>query len=98
MAQREWLWFTHAMLFGAVVMPILMVVGVIAAWKMPKREGRRREGEPDWRDTSLDDWRKERDEQQREEREARHASGEPAIRDGAERESSEPARHQRIGG
>lgn len=84
------------MTIGAILMPVLMVVGFIAAWKMPKREGRRDQGQT-WRDTSLDDWRKERDAALEAERQQRIDAG-PALHDNTGAEASEPVRHQRLGG
>lgn len=85
-----------AQLIGTIVLPIAMIAGAIAAWRMPKRE-RRDPNAPGWRDTSLDDWRQERDAAADAERESRHAAA-PAERTGAERELDETRRQQRIGG
>ena len=82
----------------ALLMPILMVVGTIAAWKMPKREGRRRDSDAEWRDTSLDDWRKERDAAADAEREARQSAAPSGVHPSSERNVDEKKRHQRIGG
>lgn len=83
---------------GALIMPILMVIGAIAVWRMPKREGRRNESEKTWRDSSLDDWRAERDAALETERQARVANGGTIHQGAGNTEESEPVRHQRIGG
>ena len=55
-----------------VGMPVLMVLGGVAAWRQSKKDGPEA---PDasWRDESLDDWRREREEQIEAERLAREA-------------------------
>lgn len=51
-------------------MPIALGIGGLAAWRMSKNQSDE-ESKPGWRDTSLDDWREERDRQAEAERESR---------------------------
>jgi len=83
-------------LFSAVGLPLMMAVGAIAAWRMTRKENTTSIEQPAWRDTSLDDWRKERDAEADSVRAAR-LEGEPHEGAAAE-EKSETKRHQRIGG
>jgi hypothetical protein len=78
-------------------MPIAMVVGAIAAWRMSKKENTPEAEKTQWRDDSLDDWRRERDAEAETERLSRASSpgGNPT---GATEERSETRRNQRIGG
>ncbi|MGE5149786.1 MAG: hypothetical protein ACM3II_06650 [Rhodospirillaceae bacterium] len=82
-------------LLSSIVLPVAMAFGAIAAWRMQKREPRSEDGRPAWRDDSLDDWRKQRDQEadvRRQEREEQSLSGAVAE------EQAERKRHQRIGG
>lgn len=83
--------------FGAIGLPIAMVIGAIAAWRATKRDDAAREEKPAWRDDSLDDWRKERARQAAEEREVRAQSGELTTTGRAEEQAAEK-KNQRIGG
>lgn len=76
-------------------LPIAMAVGGIAAWRMTRRQ-QTREEKPGWRDTSLDDWRRERDQTVERERKQRGAS--PEMKQGTEQEQAAEQRHERMGG
>jgi hypothetical protein len=81
----------------AVMMPFLLGIGGVAAWRASKRtEEQDRERAAAWRDDSLDDWRKERETMAEEER-ARRAA-EAQTHTGSTREGDEKKQHQRIGG
>jgi hypothetical protein len=82
---------------SAIGMPLAMVFGAIAAWRLLKKEKRNEQEQPTWRDTSLDDWRRERDASADAERAAR-ASEPNALLEGSAEEREEARRHQRIGG
>jgi hypothetical protein len=82
---------------SAIGMPLAMVFGAIAAWRLMKHEERREQESIPWRDTSLDDWRRERDARAEVERTAR-ISDESALREGSTEEREDTRRHQRIGG
>ena len=84
----------------AVGLPLAMLIGGLAAWRMSKRsdveEAERRTA---WRDDSLDDWRKERDalvEQERIEREKSPPARD--LSDGRADEQEQAKKQQRIGG
>jgi hypothetical protein len=83
-------------LISAVAFPITMLIGVIAAWRMSKKENAVIIEQPGWRDDSLDDWRKERDAEADRIRVMRHED--PTHEGGAAEEKAETVRHQRIGG
>jgi hypothetical protein len=77
--------------------PIMIVVGGIAAWKLAKGDGPNGEKQT-WKDTSLDDWRKERD-SLAEAKRGNHATAPDADGDeGATEEQEGTRKHQRIGG
>ena len=79
---------------SAIAIPLLMLVGGIAAWRALKAEDER-EDQLGWKDTSLDDWRRERDAEIEEAREQRLSeSFESKQEEIAEAEK----RQQRIGG
>lgn len=86
---------------AAVGLPLAMLIGGIAAWRMSKRtdveEADRRAA---WRDDSLDDWRKERDTLAEQERIEREQSPAPArdLSDGRAEEQEQAKKQQRIGG
>jgi hypothetical protein len=82
----------------SVVLPLAMIAGFIAVWRMPKHEGHAPGEGPKWRDESLDEWRTERDAAAEEERLARVQSDAAALKEGSPREDGETKRHQRIGG
>lgn len=75
-------------------MPLAMALGALFAWLTTRREAN--EEKPAWKDTSLDDWRRERDQQIETERQARTQDAE--LRTGSEREEEETQKQQRIGG
>lgn len=79
----------------ALGMPVAMAVSGIAAWRMSKKEGGKPET-PQWRDDSLDDWRKERDAQAELQRTQRPA--ESHLKTGQEEQVEVTKKHQRIGG
>lgn len=51
-------------LLAAIAMPLLMLVGALAAWLTRNDNAQR----PAWRDDSLDEWRREREAQAEAER------------------------------
>jgi hypothetical protein len=77
-------------------MPLLMTAGAVAAIKANRDSDRRKSDA--WRDTSLDDWRRDRDATSAREREAREAERGAALAAGSEEESADPVRQQRLGG
>lgn len=79
-----------------LAMPVVMAISGIAVWRATKNRDKRDPARPEWNDTSLDDWRKQRDAEAIAERQARAAAPQ-ATRTGSENED-EPVRHQRIGG
>lgn len=82
---------------SALGLPLLMGVGGVAAWRMSKKQDSTSTiDKPQWRDTSLDDWRKERDAEAETVRIAR-ANADTHAGAAAE-EKAETVRHQRIGG
>lgn len=83
-------------MLSAIGLPLLMAVGAIAAWRMSRKEDTTSIEQPAWRDTSLDDWRKERDAEADVVRAARLES--ETHEGAAAEEKSETQRHQRIGG
>jgi len=83
----------------AVVIPVLMFVGGIAAWQSTKRHNEKVESESaGWRDDSLDDWRRERDEAAEAERLRRASTNDTTLSTGRAEEQNEAKRNQRIGG
>lgn len=81
---------------SSVMLPVAMAFGAIAAWRMSKREPHQQDGTPAWRDDSLDDWRKQRDEEAEAIRQERSSTTGELT--GATEEKAETKRHQRIGG
>ncbi len=84
-------------LISVIGFPLLMAVGGFAAWRMNRHVDEREAEKPQWRDTSLDDWRKQRDAETEVERTTRVQQG-PALQAGGGEEQPETKRHQRIGG
>jgi len=82
----------------AVGFPLVMAIGGIAAWRMSKNEPQREAEKAQWRDTSLDDWRKQRDAEVEIDREKRAQTTTAAIQAGSAEEKQETQRTQRIGG
>ena len=83
-------------MLSAIGLPLLMAIGGIAAWRMSRKEDAATIEQPAWRDTSLDDWRKERDAEADVVRAARLQD--ETHEGAAAEEKSETQRHQRIGG
>jgi hypothetical protein len=82
----------------AVMMPFLLALGAVAA-VLRGRERNRGDSEAGaWRDTSLDDWRRERDAAAAREREQRRVATSETLSSGRAEETEEPVRQQRIGG
>jgi hypothetical protein len=79
----------------ALGMPVAMIVSGVAAWRMSKKENTKPET-PQWRDDSLDDWRKERDAQMEIERAQRPR--ESLLKTGQEEQTETTKKHQRLGG
>ena len=82
-------------------MPLLLFIGGIAAWRVARKEGSF--DPPDstgWRDDSLDDWRRERDELAEQERQQRLKGGTgERLRTGQEeQQESQRQTHTRLGG
>lgn len=84
-------------LFGAIGLPIAMVIGAIATWRATRKESTPVE-KPVWRDDSLDDWRRERSRQAEEERASRGQQPQADVKTGRAEEESVQKKHQRIGG
>jgi len=90
-------------LIGSIGIPAVMAIGGILAWRATRKQNvaaERETASPAWRDTSLDDWRRERDAQAEEER-LRRESG--ATRDGlsegqAKEADTQKQTHSRMGG
>ncbi|MGI8927342.1 MAG: hypothetical protein ACR2HN_11970 [Tepidiformaceae bacterium] len=87
-------------LLMAIGFPILLVVGTIAAWRISKRENSIEVEKPTWRDTSLDDWTRERDEAAEQERLSRAANPveRTGERTGNEEQQETQTTHHRLGG
>ncbi|MGH2632881.1 MAG: hypothetical protein ACRDG3_05680 [Tepidiformaceae bacterium] len=82
----------------AVGFPLVMAIGGIAAWRMSQKEDQREAEKPQWRDTSLDDWRKQRDAEVEVDRVKRAQTTTAQIQAGSAEEKQETQRTQRIGG
>lgn len=82
-------------IFG-VGMPLALTLGGLAAWRVTRTRDQREASKPNWKDDSLDEWRRERDAQAEVERAERAANPERAA--SASGDESEPVRHQRLGG
>lgn len=80
----------------AVVFPVLMAVGGIAAWRMSMKQSDEAE-KPGWRDDSLDDWRKERDAHAEAMRANRPAET-SHLKTGSEEQQETKKQTQRLGG
>ena len=83
-------------------MPLAMAIGGVVAWRQARRGnepvGAGSRNGP-WRDSSLDDWRQERDEALDLERQERLANAVSQERTATGKdETSEKKRHQRMGG
>ena len=83
---------------SAVVLPILMLVGGIAAWRVSMRQQVEKPEAERWRDDSLDDWRKERDARADEARANRPAELRETVTGQEEQQETTTTKHQRIGG
>lgn len=59
------------LLIGSVGLPLVFGIGGIIAWRARRAQAEREDQPATWRDDSLDDWRRERDEQLAAERERR---------------------------
>lgn len=79
-----------------LALPLLLAFGGVAAWQVSKRDRTREDTAEKWRDTSLDDWRKERDAAAEERRAQRSET--PGEVTGRAEEQAQEKRHQRIGG
>jgi len=79
----------------ALGMPVAMAVSGVAAWRLSKKESQKPET-PQWRDDSLDEWRRERDAQAERDRALRPT--ESHIKTGQEEQQEITKKHQRIGG
>jgi len=75
-----------------------MAIGGIAAWRMSKSEDKREAEKPQWKDTSLDEWRKQRDAEVELDRVRRAQTTTAEIQAGGAEEKQETQRTQRIGG
>lgn len=74
-------------------MSVLGGLAGVVAWLFRKPDD---ESKPAWRDDSLDDWRKERD--QAADRERKERATEAKTSTGRAEEQEEKQQHQRIGG
>lgn len=85
----------------AIALPLLMTAGAIAAIHHGKQRDREQASNA-WHDSSLDDWRAERDAQTAAEREQRLAAITSArserLSAGGSEEEEQPVRQQRLGG
>lgn len=82
---------------SAILIPFLLGIGgTVAFLATRRREEQDREHAAAWRDTSLDDWRRERERIAAEERALRAATSE--TQSGSTQERDEKKQHQRIGG
>jgi hypothetical protein len=86
-----------AQIIFAVVFPVLMAAGGIAAWRMSKKQAVEAE-KPGWRDDSLDDWRKERDARAEAERITRPLEQPTHLSTGGEEQQETKKHQQRLGG
>ncbi len=78
--------------------PLMIVGGAIAAWRMSKAENAPGAIKPEWKDDSLEEWRKERDASAEAERATRSAEERAGLNEGSTEEKEQTKRHQRIGG
>ncbi|MGE3074682.1 MAG: DUF948 domain-containing protein [Dehalococcoidia bacterium] len=83
-------------LISAIAFAFLMIFGAIAAWRISKTDSTKQDT-PSWRDDSLDDWRKERDEQAEAARASRPAE-QQHMATGSEEQQDTKKQHQRLGG
>ena len=83
-------------LLSAILFPLAMAIGGVAAWRASKKEHTVEAEKTTWRDTSLDDWRKERDQAAEQDRSIR--AEQPEILTGSSEEQAIEKKHQRIGG
>ena len=83
-------------LLSAVAFPLMMVFGGIAAWRMSKTDSTKPDT-PTWHDDSLDEWRKERDQQAEAARASRPAE-QQHLATGAEEQQEVKKHQQRLGG
>jgi hypothetical protein len=84
-------------IISAIGMPLLMGAGAVAAWMQTRKGDARPAVKPEWRDTSLDDWRQERDAAAEAER-LQRASDERAGTATGDEARQERETHQRLGG
>jgi hypothetical protein len=87
-------------LLSSIGMPIAMVIGAIAGWRLLKRDQQAEveQQKNGWRDDSLDDWRRERDAAAETERAARVLEEASVLNTGRAEEGAQTKRNQRIGG
>lgn len=87
-------------LISSIGLPLAMVVGAIAGWRILKRDQQAQieQQKNGWRDDSLDDWRRERDATAEVERAARAIEEGAALTTGRAEEGVQTKRNQRIGG
>ena len=87
-------------LLSSIGLPLAMVIGAIAGWRILKRDQRAEveQQKNGWRDDSLDDWRRERDERAETERAARAIEEATALKTGRAEEGAQTKRNQRVGG
>jgi hypothetical protein len=86
-------------LLSAVGLPLVMVAGAIAALRNSKKETREEVEKPQWRDDSLDAWRRERDAETEAQRLERLSTNPGDRHEGsAEERETKKKKHQRIGG
>jgi len=78
----------------AVVFPLVMFAGGIAAWRLSKKDTVTPE-KSGWRDDSLDEWRMERDSEAERRRLTRASEG---LTTGSEEQQEVKKHQQRLGG
>ncbi|MGE0601794.1 MAG: hypothetical protein AB7J35_19765 [Dehalococcoidia bacterium] len=83
-------------LISAIAFPFLMIFGAIAAWRISRTDSTKPDT-PSWRDDSLDEWRKERDQQAEQARASRPAE-QQHLATGSEEQQDTKKQHQRLGG
>ena len=81
-------------ILSAVVFPLVMLAGGIAAWRLSKKDTTAPE-KANWRDDSLDDWRNERDSEAERIRLSRASEG---LTTGSEEQQETKKHQQRLGG
>jgi hypothetical protein len=86
-------------LISTIGLPLLFAIGGVAAWRASRKQVVKEEAPGKWRDTSLDDWKRERDAELEVERAQRaQTEGREPGDATVGQEQQETKRQQRIGG